>query len=48
MKENSNLFKQQKIFIESQLRASQSLFNNLDKNEFKKLARVYLLGRGLI
>jgi len=46
---DGDLFKQHKIFIESQLRASWSLFSNLFKGkDFKVEARRYLEGRGLV
>lgn len=48
MKSNSELFSQQKIFLESQLKASQSLFSKFGKKDFKKFAREYLSKRGLI
>ncbi|MBW2981856.1 hypothetical protein KY343_03155 [Candidatus Woesearchaeota archaeon] len=48
LKSNPDLFKQQKMLIESQLHASSSLFNNMfaGKN-FKENARKYLKNVGL-
>ncbi len=42
LKLNNQLFKQQKILIESQLKGSSSLFRNMFGNNFKKKARAYL------
>lgn len=49
LKEDSSLFKQHKKLIEAQLHGSSSLFRNMfaGKN-FKKNARAYLKGRGLL
>ena len=49
LKEDSTIFKQQKILIESQLKASSQLFKNMfgEKN-FKQNARKYLREVGLI
>ncbi len=40
--EDSSLFEQQKRFLESQLKASKSLFNNWTGKDFKIKAREYL------
>ena len=48
LKEDNKYFKQQKMLIESQLKASQSLFKNTFKENFKKEAREYIKARGLI
>jgi len=49
LKRNPKLFKQQKMLIDSQLKASKSLFKNFDKEEeFKLNARRYLRGVGLL
>ncbi len=48
LKENNKLFKQQKQLIEDQLRASQSLFKNSFRGDFKLNARKYLKGIKLI
>lgn len=49
LRENPQFFKQQKILIESQMKSSQSFFQNLFKGkDFKTEARKYLRGRGLI
>ena len=47
-KEDNNLFKQHKKFIESQLKASKSLFKKMFGKNFKINARKYLLSRGLL
>ena len=49
LKKNSELFKQQKMLIDSQIKASRSLFKNFGKEEeFKLNARRYLKGVGLL
>ena len=49
LKENPKLFEQQKSMINSQLRSSQSFFNNLfGKKGFKEKARKYLRQRKLL
>ena len=49
LKSNSELFNQQKMLINSQIKASKSLFGNFGKEkEFKLNARKYLRGIGLI
>ena len=48
LKQDNSHFFQQKIFIESQFKASQSLFRNAFKDNFKKEAREYLRKRELI
>ncbi|MEK6871575.1 MAG: hypothetical protein AABX16_01595 [Nanoarchaeota archaeon] len=49
LKDNSQFFKQQKMLIESQMRASHSFFLNVfGKKNFKEKARKYLKERGLI
>jgi len=49
LKNNNNLFKQQKGIIESQLKSSSSLFKKTFKTKnFKVNARKYLRGIGLI
>jgi hypothetical protein len=48
LKEDSSLFEQQKRFLESQLKASKSLFSNWAGKDFKVRAREYLNKRGLI
>tara|TARA_Y100000310_G_scaffold92989_1_gene90568 strand:+ start:1948 stop:2136 length:189 start_codon:yes stop_codon:yes gene_type:complete len=49
LKKNPALFKQQKMLIESQYKASRSLFRNMFKGEdYKKKAREYLKGIGLL
>ncbi len=42
MKENKNLFKQHKKFIESQLNGSEALFRKMFGKDFKLNARKYL------
>jgi len=48
LKNDSKLFSQHKKFLESQMEASRSLFSNIKRDSFKKFARVYLKGRGII
>lgn len=49
LKNDNSLFDQHKRFIESQLKASSSLFKEaFPETEFKELARRYLKGRLLI
>jgi len=50
LKKDPSLFKQQKMLIDSQIKASQSLFTNMFGvgEEFKKNAREYLKGIGLL
>ena len=50
LREDASIFKQQKMLIESQMQASDSLFRNMfgEGEEFKKNARVYLRKLGLI
>lgn len=48
LRKNPQLFQQQKQFLEAQYQASHSLFQNFPKRAFKKHARAYLKGRGLI
>jgi hypothetical protein len=49
LKNNPDLFRQQKMLIESQLHASSSLFNNMFSGKnFKENARKYLKNIGLI
>jgi len=48
LKNNNKLFAQQKKLIEAQLKASSSLFKNMFRKDFKKLARKYLRERGII
>jgi hypothetical protein len=49
LKENPKLFEQHKMLIDSQIRASKSLFSNFGKGqEFKLNARKYLRGVGLL
>lgn len=48
LKSNNDLFKQQKMLIESQMNASSSLFRNSFGKEFKIEARKYLKSVGLI
>ena len=50
LRENNSFFKSQKRFIESQLRASSSLFRKRfgSGDDFKANARKYLKGIGLI
>lgn len=48
LKKDNRLFEQQKNLIESQMKASSELFRNRFGKEFKKGARDYLKGIGLI
>jgi len=49
LKKDNRLFEQHRIFIESQLKASLSLFHNMfSESDFKKEARKYLKERLLI
>ena len=48
LKEDNTLFKQQKMLIESQLKASSSLFKNAFGKDFKPEARKYLRSTGLL
>lgn len=49
LKTNPQLFKQQKLLIDSQIKSSQSFFKNMFKGkDFKTEARKYLRARGLI
>ena len=50
LREDNSIFKQQKTFIESQMKSSKDMFRNLfGKGEVcKKKARVYLKSRDLI
>lgn len=48
LKNDARLFAQQKILIESQMKASQSFFKNAFGKNFKKGARDYLKKMGLI
>ncbi|MAE13149.1 hypothetical protein CMO92_01170 [Candidatus Woesearchaeota archaeon] len=49
LKNNSALFSQQKLIIDSQIKASASFFRNMFKEEeYKKAARRYLHQRGLL
>lgn len=49
LKEDNQLFKQQKILIESQMHSSASIFKNMFGNKnFKENARKYLRKIGLI
>lgn len=48
LKEDSSLFKQQKMLIESQMKSSSDVFNNMFGENFKVNARKYLRGIGLI
>ena len=48
LRTNPALFQQQKRFLESQYQISRSLFQNFQGDDFKKKAREYLKGRGLI
>ena len=42
LKDDNSLFSQQKKFIESQLKSSDSMFRNIFGREFKKKAREYI------
>ena len=49
LKKNPELFKQQKMLIDSQIKASRSLFKTFGKEEeFKLNARRYLRGIGML
>jgi hypothetical protein len=49
LKANPELFKQQKMLINSQIKSSKSFFQNCFKDkDFKTEARIYLKNRGLI
>ena len=49
LKHDNSLFKQQKMLIESQLKASSSVFRNMFAGEnFKEKARAYLRSIGLL
>ena len=48
LRENSDLFIQQKKLIETQLHSSSSLFKSVCGNNFKLEARKYLRGIGLL
>ena len=49
LKYDNSLFKQQKMLIESQLRASSSIFRNMFAGDnFKEKARAYLKSIGLL
>ena len=49
MKEDSRVFKQQKMLIESQMKSSKEVFKQrFDNGDFKKEARKYLKDVGLI
>lgn len=50
LREDNSIFKQQKMLIESQMKASQELFRKMfgTGEEFKRNARKYLRERGLI
>ncbi len=49
LKKNPELFKQQKMLVESQYKASRSLFRNMFKGEdYNQKAREYLRGIGLL
>jgi hypothetical protein len=50
LSKDASLFRQQKVFIESQLRSSRDLFRNMfgRGEEFKQNAREYLRGIGLL
>jgi hypothetical protein len=49
LKHDGSLFKQQKMLIESQLKASSSLFNNMFAGvDFKEIPRAHLRSSGLI
>ena len=47
-KEDNNLFKQHRKFIEAQLKGSESLFKKMFGKNFKFNARKYLKRRGII
>jgi hypothetical protein len=48
LKEDNKFFQQQKVFLESQIKASKSIFSAWQGRDFKKRARKYLAGRGII
>jgi hypothetical protein len=48
LREDNGLFEQQKRFLDGQYAASRSLFKNMFRKGFKRGARAYLRGRGLI
>ncbi len=48
LKKDSRLFRQQKQLIDDQIKASQSLFKNSFRGDFKLNARKYLRGIKLI
>lgn len=49
LRENPALFEQQKMLIDSQIKANRSLFKNFGKkNEFKLNARKYLKDLGIL
>ena len=49
LRENPKLFEQQKMLINSQIKANRSLFKNFGKkNEFKLNARKYLKDLGVL
>jgi len=49
LKNDNSLFKQQKMLIESQLKASSSVFRNMfAEDNFKEKARAYLRNIGLL
>ena len=48
LKNDNRFFKQQKSIIESQIKASSSLFRNIPGRDFKKEARKYLRSVGLL
>ena len=48
MSKNNKYFTQQKMLIDSQIKASASLFQNRFKKDFKKEARIYLKEIGLL
>ena len=48
IREDNNLFQQQKNLIEAQLKSSSSLFKNMFVRDFKSEARTYLKGIGLL
>lgn len=48
LKNNASLFKQYKVFIESQIHASQQIFSSFKEKDFKSNARKYLKKRGIL
>lgn len=48
LKENSDLFEQQRIFLNAQIDSSKVLFSNFGRKKFKKKAREYLKKRGIL